>query len=84
MATFTASLTYTCTIDIEIPDSKVTSLLENDFTNVSDYAELKFDGMPASINIEVSEVDIVIEDVGYIAKDNGNEYEWDGEKLVKL
>jgi hypothetical protein len=84
MATFTANLTYTCTIEIEVPDSKVKSYLENELAVISDHIELKFDGMPPTVSCEIDGVDIVLDDYSYITKDNGNDYEWDGEKLIKL
>jgi hypothetical protein len=84
MATFTVTLTYVCTIEVEIPDSKIKSNLENGLTNVTDFAELKFENMPSNISCEVNDVDITVTDYSYITKDNQNDYEWDGEKLIRI
>jgi hypothetical protein len=84
MATFTATVTYTCTIEVECPDSKLKFYLENDCHEIAEYADLNFHGCPPSLKIDVDGIDIEIGDIDSICKSNGNEYEWDGEKLIKL
>jgi hypothetical protein len=84
MATFTATVTYTCTIDVIVPDSKLKYYLENDSKELMDFAELKFELLSKNVDLTIDGVDIEVSDYGSICKNNGNEYEWDGETLTKI
>lgn len=84
MATFTATITIVHTIEVECPDSKIKSLLINDCELITNYVETTFIGKSASYDVTIVNTDIVIDDYSSIEKNNGNEYEWDGEELIKL
>lgn len=84
MATFTATITYICTIEVDCPDSKLKYYLENDSTELTDLAESTFIPLPKNVNVMLDGVDIEVSDIGSIEKSNGNCYEWDDEKLTKI
>ena len=84
MATFTATITYTCTIEVDCPDSKLKYFLEDDSRELTDYAELTFVPLPKNVTVSLDGVDIEVSDIGSIEKSNGNCYEWYDEKLTKI
>jgi hypothetical protein len=84
MATFTATVTFEVTIEIQCPDSKLKKMLtDEDFTEwVEDaIATAKANGKNNHITASCESIDVT--DISDIEKDNGNTYEWDGEKLTK-
>ena len=84
MATFTATITYTCTIEVDCPDSKLKYYLENDSKELTDFAELTFTPLPKNVTVTLDGVDIEVSDLDSIEKSNGNCYDWDGDSLVKI
>jgi hypothetical protein len=84
MATFTATITIVQTVEIECLDSKVKALLDDECKLITDYIETTFVGKAITYDVTIVDTDITIDEYSNICKGNGNEYEWDGESLVKL
>jgi hypothetical protein len=89
MANVTATYQATISVSIEIADSKLKKFLAGDI-EIDSYWEIELKGLPKSFGIDIKStnntMEISIDDVDYsdIVKDNGNEYEWDGDSLTKI
>jgi hypothetical protein len=89
MANVTATYQATISVSIEIADSKLKKFLNGDI-EIDNYWELELKGLPKSFGIDSEDtnntIEISIDDVDYsdVIKDNGNEYEWDGDSLTKI
>lgn len=89
MASVTATYQATITVTIEIADSKLKKFLSGDI-DIDSYWVAELKGLPKQFKIDAdatnNEIQIEIDDVDYfdITKDNGNEYEWDGDALTKI
>jgi hypothetical protein len=89
MASVTATYQATITVTIEIADSKLKKFLAGDI-EIDSYWEAELKGLPKTFGVDIEEtnnnVQVEIDDVDYcdITKDNGNEYEWDGDTLNKI
>lgn len=84
MATFSATVTFEVTIEVQCPDSKLKSMISSeDFTEwVEDaIATAKASGKNNYVTASCNSIDCT--EITDITKDNGDTYEWDGEKLTK-
>jgi hypothetical protein len=69
---------------IDIPDSKLKKCLLGEI-DLSDYIEIDFKSTEKGIELQDT-IDSDFDEIEFseITKDNGNEYEWDGDKLTKI
>jgi hypothetical protein len=84
MATFTATVTFEVTIEVQCPDSKLKSMLSSEaFTEWVEDAIVtaKASGKNNYLTANCESIDCT--DISDIEKDNGDTYEWNGEKLTK-
>jgi hypothetical protein len=84
MATFTAIVTFEVTIEVQCPDSKLKKMLTDEkFTEwVEDaIATAEANGKYNYLTANCESIDVI--DISDIEKENGDTYEWDGEKLTK-
>ena len=85
MATFTAIVVCVCTVEVDIPDSKLKSSSEETLDRIMDFAVLKFDNLSKDIVTEVGDLDTTVYDIKAVEKSDSNyeNYSWNGEKLIK-
>jgi hypothetical protein len=90
MANFYISYNVTVTAQVEIPDTKLLKVLKGE-KDLSRYFELEFrnnEDTRKELGFEADvygvETEFDTPDISDIEKDNGNSYEWDGEKLRKI
>lgn len=90
MATLKGIVVYVCTIEVEVPDSKLRSSPQETLERIMNFATLKFDNLSKDITVKIDDVDAtvyhrVLRDVEIVEKSDSNyeNYVWDGERLVK-
>jgi hypothetical protein len=84
MATFTAIVTFEVTVEIQCPDSKLKSMLSTEeYTSWVEDAIASAKASGKDNYVTASCESIYVTDISDIEKENGDTYEWDGEKLTK-
>jgi hypothetical protein len=85
MATLTVSFAATITVNLDIPDSKLKKVLNGDI-DLSECFSVEFKSNVKGIEESTATPDLECDELEFsdIVKDNGNDYEWDGESLIKL
>lgn len=84
MAQVLMSAVVTITGYIDIPDGKLTRCLKGEI-DLSDYIHIEFKSSEKGIDTDSNGLETDFDEIEYseITKNNGNSYEWDGERLTK-
>jgi hypothetical protein len=94
MAILSCTIVCVCTVDVEVPDSKMKSSSEETLDRIMDFAVLKFENLSRDITATAGDLDVTVFDTKVVEKSdrscgkygwdgNYENYIWDGEKLVK-